>query len=118
MYKAARISAYRTAASAVNTCRCTLSRAPSAAFAYFPVQGTVEGMIASSQLRLFGRSMSAVSARVDEWFDMSLPDVRAYETVRSLRAGRDAASLSALKYSLALAHSPTADRLSQVQSPH
>jgi len=97
VYKAARISAYRAAASAVNNLLGMFSRAPSAAFAYFPVQGTVEGMIASSQLRLFGRSMSAVSARVDEWFDMSLPDVRAYETVRSLRTGRGAASLPALK---------------------
>lgn len=75
----------------------TRAPAPAAAFAYFPAQGTVEGMIATSQLRLFGRSLSTVVGRTDQWFDLSLADVREYEAVRGERggAGRGAAAWGA-----------------------
>jgi hypothetical protein len=52
-----------------------------AAFKYFPIQGTVEGLIVSSQLKLFGKSMSAACCMIDTWGGWDMEAVRAYEAV-------------------------------------
>lgn len=56
------------------------------AFKYFPMQGTVEGGVASSQLRLFGQSMGACFCLIDAWGDMSMDQIRAYEAEEAAKS--------------------------------
>ena len=58
-----------------------ISRDTCAVFNYYALQSAVEGIIASDETRLLGKSLGQAFCAIDRWNNMTFEDVRAMEQV-------------------------------------